>query len=227
MTTVEWVKYNCLFVSLCICFPGHILLWEDSIVCSSPWYFCRTHVSFYSSLGSPYDYGSIMHYPSWAFTVNGQDTIIPLRPGGETIGNRAGLSSHDIDQLRLMHQCSTGSRNLNDLTINNLCSVDCKCWEYALGNCDSNDDCMGDAHCGDTPVEFFEGAAAGTVPERMCLTAGLTSRPSMSPSGSRLPSVEPSISNEPTMTMNPTSSPTGRVRYSFCFSCMVYSNRIH
>ena len=155
-----------------------------------------------------------MHYPKWAFSTNGKDTIIPLKPGGETMGQRAGLSPRDIEQLRLLHQCSTGSRNINSLTIDNLCSVDCKCWEFALGNCDSNDECMGDSLCGDTPEELFEGAEAGTIPETMCLPKGYTKRPTMSPTDSMLPSIEPSVSIGPTQTMSPSASPTGRVRCS-------------
>jgi hypothetical protein len=42
-----------------------------------------------------YDYGSIMHYPRNAFSVNGQDTIVPTDPTAQ-IGQRNGLSAGDI-----------------------------------------------------------------------------------------------------------------------------------
>jgi len=43
----------------------------------------------------PYDYGSIMHYPRNAFSIDGSDTITPLDPTAE-IGQRDGLSAGDI-----------------------------------------------------------------------------------------------------------------------------------
>ena len=105
------------------------------------------------SLGSPYDFGSIMHYPAYAFSKNGRDTIAPRRQLGawEVMGQRVGMSPSDIQQLRLLYQCSTGSRTLGELTPDNLCSPECKCWELALGSCDSDDDCLGDLLCGTPP----------------------------------------------------------------------------
>ena len=41
-----------------------------------------------------YDYGSIMHYPTWAFSKNGQPTIVP-KQAGVTIGQRTALSFGD------------------------------------------------------------------------------------------------------------------------------------
>lgn len=42
----------------------------------------------------PYDYGSIMHYSSRAFSRTGKPTIVPTTPN-VTIGQREGLSTHD------------------------------------------------------------------------------------------------------------------------------------
>lgn len=44
-----------------------------------------------------YDYGSIMHYGPFAFSDNGQATIVPLQP--VTIGQRNGLSHLDIASI--------------------------------------------------------------------------------------------------------------------------------
>ena len=52
-----------------------------------------------------YDYGSIMHYPRNAFSINGQDTIVPTQalPPGVVMGQRAGLSAGDIAGVHMMY----------------------------------------------------------------------------------------------------------------------------
>ena len=48
----------------------------------------------------PYDYGSIMHYRRRAFAIDDtQDTIIPLRPGAEDMGQRRELSTLDAQGI--------------------------------------------------------------------------------------------------------------------------------
>lgn len=59
------------------------------------------HVSDGDDYG-PYDYGSIMHYPTWAFSKNGQPTIETIPPG-IPIGQRNGLSSGDIAAIHAMY----------------------------------------------------------------------------------------------------------------------------
>lgn len=113
-----------------------------------------------NSLGSPYDFNSIMHYGKNAFSVQPYNssyyTLVPKRDllPGEVMGQRAGLSEHDVNQLRLLYQCSTGSRAGDiGMNVNELCSPECKCWEFA-GECTSDDECMGDLVCVDTPDDF-------------------------------------------------------------------------
>jgi len=56
----------------------------------------------------PYDYGSIMHYPRWAFSNTGEDTIVPIDPSVE-IGQRDGLSPGDIATVAQMYpSCTPG-----------------------------------------------------------------------------------------------------------------------
>lgn len=59
------------------------------------------HVLDGDDLGN-YDYGSIMHYPATAFSINGQATI-RVRGSGEAIGQRNGLSKGDINAIKMMY----------------------------------------------------------------------------------------------------------------------------
>ena len=51
----------------------------------------------------PYDYCSIMHYSRTAFSKNGQDTITPLRPGADCMGQRNGLSPMGIAAIKSIY----------------------------------------------------------------------------------------------------------------------------
>ena len=56
------------------------------------------------SLGVPYDYGSIMHYPWNAFSANGKKTMTPLQSlNGKT--PYVALSDLDAKQTSLMYDC--------------------------------------------------------------------------------------------------------------------------
>ena len=133
----------------------HVIISYSNIKSSAYANFEKASTAAVNSLGSPYDFTSLMHYPSVSFSTDGQPTIIPV--GGfenfepwETMGQRAKLSGHDVEQLRLLYQCSSGARG-GDVGVNELCSTDCPCWEHAIGECTSDDECMGDLVCGVTP----------------------------------------------------------------------------
>jgi hypothetical protein len=59
-----------------------------------------------SNFGTTYDYNSIMHYPSWAFSRDGRDTIVPKDLSyKEKIGQRVRLSDGDITRIIRMYDC--------------------------------------------------------------------------------------------------------------------------
>ncbi|KAM7352649.1 seminal metalloprotease 1-like [Cochliomyia hominivorax] len=54
-----------------------------------------------------YDYGSVLHYSAYAFSVNGEMTIIPLKEeeASGIMGQRRGMSKSDIHKLNIMYRC--------------------------------------------------------------------------------------------------------------------------
>lgn len=57
-----------------------------------------------SNLGVEYDYGSVMHYSRTAFSKDGNDTIIALRPlNGQVMGQRLQMSQNDIARVNRMY----------------------------------------------------------------------------------------------------------------------------
>lgn len=61
-----------------------------------------------STLGVGYDKTSIMHYGNYAFSTNGQKAIVSLSNPNERLGQRRGLSSKDVTQLRKYYKCNGG-----------------------------------------------------------------------------------------------------------------------
>jgi hypothetical protein len=71
--------------------------------------------SFVDTLNTPYDYSSVMHYGSDAFSENGRATIEPLL-SNVTIGQRENLSSIDIQEVRLLYNCSASGVTLGPIS---------------------------------------------------------------------------------------------------------------
>lgn len=61
----------------------------------------RIQIQGATDLGD-YDYASIMHYSSKAFSINNQPTIVPLQPGA-VIGQRNGLSKGDVESVKKLY----------------------------------------------------------------------------------------------------------------------------
>eukprot|EP00586_Coscinodiscus_wailesii_P022138 CAMPEP_0172502824 /NCGR_PEP_ID=MMETSP1066-20121228/163069_1 /TAXON_ID=671091 /ORGANISM="Coscinodiscus wailesii, Strain CCMP2513" /LENGTH=1023 /DNA_ID=CAMNT_0013278223 /DNA_START=40 /DNA_END=3111 /DNA_ORIENTATION=- len=119
------------------------------------------------TLGVPYDYKSIMHYPKGAFAKeSGLQTIVTLPNGkyDDRIGARGRPSRLDLEGLRLLYQCESGSRTRSQLE-DEPCTPDCKCPEYEMGcnalGFDDDNLCMGSLVCVDnmcvkTPLTYLE-----------------------------------------------------------------------
>ncbi len=88
----------------------HVRILTDNIQTGQEHNFVREPgaISFFN-----YDFGSIMHYPSKAFSKNGLPTIEPLYslPPGVQMGQREALSTSDIGGIRKLYLKSTMTLN--------------------------------------------------------------------------------------------------------------------
>jgi Astacin (Peptidase family M12A) len=70
----------------------------------------------FSNFNTTYDYNSVMHYDRSAFSMNGQDTIVPKNMSYiDDIGEAVYLSSGDVERLRSMYKCN---ENGDDFIVN-------------------------------------------------------------------------------------------------------------
>jgi Astacin (Peptidase family M12A) len=61
---------------------------------------------YWTNFNTPYDLLSILHYPRWASSVNGQNTIIPHDPRYlNIIGSTGRLSDGDAVRVNRMYNC--------------------------------------------------------------------------------------------------------------------------
>jgi hypothetical protein len=75
--------------------------------------FNRVNPNIFMSLGTPYDYQSIMHYGNTAFTKNGAFTIVPKNEQYlHVIGQRGGLSEGDVNRINYRYKCKVDKPHL-------------------------------------------------------------------------------------------------------------------
>ncbi|XP_062380296.1 hatching enzyme 1.2-like [Sardina pilchardus] len=58
-----------------------------------------------NNLNTQYDYSSVMHYGSKAFSTNGRETITPIPNPNAQIGQRRGMSTIDIQRINKLYGC--------------------------------------------------------------------------------------------------------------------------
>ncbi|XP_072460600.1 meprin A subunit beta-like isoform X2 [Notamacropus eugenii] len=78
------------------------------------------------SLNVPYDYTSLMHYPSNAFQIGKKPTIVTKIPYFmDMIGQRLDFSNYDIEKLSLLYNCSSSLAFMDscDFELENICGM--------------------------------------------------------------------------------------------------------
>ncbi|KPP56950.1 hypothetical protein Z043_125384 [Scleropages formosus] len=58
-----------------------------------------------NNLKTPYDYNSVMHYGRFAFSRNGQATIVPIPNSNVAIGRAMEMSPNDVLRINRLYQC--------------------------------------------------------------------------------------------------------------------------
>ncbi|XP_025089505.1 zinc metalloproteinase nas-36-like isoform X1 [Pomacea canaliculata] len=69
--------------------------------------FDRLSDNVIDTLGVLYDYESIMHYSRYAFSANGQATILPKQDPWANLGQRDDFSHRDIERLNILYHCES------------------------------------------------------------------------------------------------------------------------
>ncbi|GAB0090998.1 Metalloendopeptidase [Sergentomyia squamirostris] len=63
-----------------------------------------------SNYGVSYDYNSVLHYSAYAFSVNGQPTIVPRVKTSASMGQRRGFSLGDLMKVNAMYSCESSQK---------------------------------------------------------------------------------------------------------------------
>uniref|UniRef100_A0A3B5KWM5 Metalloendopeptidase n=1 Tax=Xiphophorus couchianus TaxID=32473 RepID=A0A3B5KWM5_9TELE len=58
-----------------------------------------------NNLGTPYDFNSIMHYNKYAFSINGQPTLLSRANPSLNFGTATSMSANDITRINRLYRC--------------------------------------------------------------------------------------------------------------------------
>lgn len=84
---------------------GYVFIRSQNIETGRENNFEKAKPSETNFFGVGYDYGSVLHYSSVAFSKNGKNTIEPKMKTSENMGQRVGLSKKDIVKVNKMYKC--------------------------------------------------------------------------------------------------------------------------
>ncbi|KAL2088661.1 hypothetical protein ACEWY4_015560 [Coilia grayii] len=83
---------------------SHVRILYQNIIRGQAYNFNKINTN---NLGTPYDYGSVMHYGRYAFSANREPTIVPIPNPNAVIGRANQMSATDILRVKRLYGCST------------------------------------------------------------------------------------------------------------------------
>jgi len=83
----------------------YVTIYLENVSSSRRHNFNKYSCSVVTSLGQPYDYSSVMHYRSTAFSSNGKKTIVAKNDANRRLGNTVGLTQTDVKKINLLYGC--------------------------------------------------------------------------------------------------------------------------
>ncbi|RUS86782.1 hypothetical protein EGW08_005442 [Elysia chlorotica] len=117
--------------------------------------FAKLTIQQTSTLNTPYDYGSIMHYSAYIFAIDGSSPTITPKPNlanGRTLGQRLKLSTNDVKRVQILYGCTVDTSHIIE-PANTQLLIDCT---FESGWCglvqDSSDDFQWSRRIGSTPT---------------------------------------------------------------------------
>jgi len=86
---------------------SYVRIYNENIKEGTALNFKKYSFSEVNTVGTPYDYGSIMHYNLYSFSKNKRKTLDAIRPvpSGTDIGQRKYLSKYDIQAVKNYYGC--------------------------------------------------------------------------------------------------------------------------
>ncbi|KAK2709886.1 hypothetical protein QYM36_013537 [Artemia franciscana] len=82
----------------------YVTIFEENIDPDMFYNFDKYDEAYITAYGQPYDWGSVMHYSEYSFSINGEPTILS-KPEGTPLGNDEGLTDVDVAKINAMYNC--------------------------------------------------------------------------------------------------------------------------
>ncbi|XP_065576370.1 zinc metalloproteinase nas-7-like [Artemia franciscana] len=82
----------------------YVTIFEENIDADFLYAFNKYDEDRITAFGQPYDWSSVMHYSEYAFSNNGEPTIVS-KPEGIPLGNNEGLTDVDAAKINAMYNC--------------------------------------------------------------------------------------------------------------------------